>query len=69
MIAPLSSLLLALAGLGCAFPTASKLAVAALNQAAFEEAHKKDTTATRAFSSIEIKVRLAYKYPHVMTNL
>jgi hypothetical protein len=60
MIAPLSALLLGVAGLTCALPTAEKRTVTALNQAAFAEAQKKDTTATFAFSAIEIKVRFAY---------
>lgn len=50
----ISSLTMALPGLGLEVRT-----VAALNTAAFEEAQQRDSTATRAFSSTTIKVPLA----------
>lgn len=41
-----------------ASPTVRKRVVASLDQAAFEEAQRRDDTATRAFSSVPITVRL-----------
>lgn len=56
MIVPLSAILLSAATLTSAFPV-ERRAVDALNEEAFAEAHPRDDTATRAFSSTEIKVR------------
>lgn len=51
------SFLLAAISLTSASPTpVVRRAVQELNQAAFEEAHQRDDTATRAFSDTEIKV-------------
>jgi len=47
---------LLLASLAYATPVIEVRTVTSLNQAAFEEAQQRDNTATRAFSSIEIKV-------------
>lgn len=54
MIVPLYALLGA-AGLTSALPGLVKQAVTALNQPAFAEAQQRDGSATRAFSSIQIK--------------
>jgi hypothetical protein len=56
MIAPISIVLLAAAALTSASPARVRRAVQELNQAAFEEAHQRDQTATRAFSDTAIKV-------------
>ena len=56
MIAPLSALLLGAAALTSAAPVVEKRVVTALNQQAFAEAQQRDNTATRALSSVEIKV-------------
>jgi hypothetical protein len=56
MISPILTLLLGTASLVAAHPVAEKRAVTQLNQAAFEEAQQRDDTATRAFSSVPIKV-------------
>lgn len=55
---PIPVLLFGLAALTSALPHhhLSKRVVDSLNQAAFEEAHQRDPTATRAFSAVEIKV-------------
>jgi hypothetical protein len=56
MIAQISALLLGVAAFTTALPTsAEKRSVPALNQPAFQEAQQRDATATRAFSSVEIK--------------
>jgi hypothetical protein len=63
MIACVSALVLAAAALTSALPTndptllngLQSRGVTSLNQGAFEEAQQRDATATRAFSSIEIK--------------
>lgn len=55
MIASLPALLLG-AAIASALPVAEKRTVTSLNEAAFEEAQQRDDTATRAFSSIPIKV-------------
>ncbi|KAJ7588162.1 hypothetical protein C8J56DRAFT_66401 [Mycena floridula] len=54
MIAPLSFVLLGSAALGVAVPLTSRT-VTSLDQAAFAEAQQRDNTATRAFSSTQIK--------------
>jgi len=51
------SILLCTAALAFASPFVEVRTVASLNQAAFEQAQQRDNTATRAFSSTEIKVR------------
>lgn len=56
MIAPLSALLFGAATLASAIPVIERRVVQELNQAAFAEAQQRDDTATRAFSSTEIKV-------------
>lgn len=56
MIAHLSALLLGAAAFGSALPVVENRSVTSLNEGAFEQAHQRDNTATRAFSSIEIKV-------------
>jgi hypothetical protein len=56
MIAQFSALLLGAATLTSALPAVEKRTVPSLNQAAFKEAQQRDNTATRAFSSVEIKV-------------
>lgn len=56
MIASLYALLFGTATLTSAIPVVERRAVQALNQAAFAEAQQRDDTATRAFSSTEIKV-------------
>lgn len=53
------TLLLATLALTSASPLEVRT-VASLDQAAFEEAQQRDATATRAFSSTEIKVTLLY---------
>jgi hypothetical protein len=60
MIASLSALLLGAASIASTLPVVEKRTVTALNQAAFEEAQQRDDTATRAFSSIPIKVRSSF---------
>jgi hypothetical protein len=58
MIAQISAFFLGVATFTAALPaSAEKRAVPALNQPAFQEAQQQDATATRAFSSVEIKVR------------
>lgn len=54
MLAPLSALLFG--ALTLASPVVQVRTVSSLNTAAFEEAQQRDDTATRAFSSTEIKV-------------
>ena len=49
-------LLLLTATLVASLPIFQERTVTSLNQAAFEEAQQRDDTATRAFSSIPIKV-------------
>lgn len=70
MIAPLSALLVGVVAVTYALPIVEveKRVVQALNQAAFAEAQQRDATATRAFSSVEIKVRcsVARKW-HLLT--
>ena len=58
MIVPLSTLVLsAVAGSYAApYPFLRPRNVTSLNQQAFEEAQQRDDTATRAFSSVPIKV-------------
>ena len=56
MIVSLLSILFAAAALTSASPTVVRRAVQQLDQAAFEEAHVRDDTATRAFSDTAIKV-------------
>lgn len=56
MISPILTFLLGTASLVAANPVTDKRAVTQLNQAAFEEAQQRDNTATRAFSSVPIKV-------------
>jgi hypothetical protein len=58
MIVPLSALVLsAVAGsYAVPHPLLSPRNVTSLNQQAFEEAQQRDDTATRAFSSVPIKV-------------
>ena len=57
MITQISALLLGAVALTSALPaTVEKRVVTQLNQAAFQEAQQRDATATRAFSSVEIKV-------------
>ena len=56
MISPIYTLLLGSASLVAAYPVIEKRVVTALDQAAFEEAQQRDDTATRAFSSVPIKV-------------
>jgi len=60
MFASLSALLFASSVL--AVPLIEQRAVQKLDQAAFDEAQQRDASATRAFSSTEIKVR---KHPHL----
>ncbi|KAL9625931.1 MAG: hypothetical protein Q9164_007982, partial [Protoblastenia rupestris] len=55
MIVPLSTILLAAAAFTSASPAVVRRAVQQLDQAAFEEAHVRDDTATRAFSDTAIK--------------
>lgn len=57
MVATLPAFLLAAATLVSAFPANDRRVVQQLDQAAFEEAHPRDDGATRAFSSVQIKVR------------
>ena len=61
MVSTLSSLL-ALAALAGATPLRSRV-VDSLNEAATEEAHQRDDGATRAFSGVEIKVRIPQRVP------
>lgn len=56
MITQISALLVGAATLTSAIPVVERRAVQELNQAAFAEAQQRDDTATRAFSSTEIKV-------------
>ena len=56
-IRTISSLLFGASALVASLPVSEKRTVAALNQAAFQEAQQRDATATRAFSSVAIKVR------------
>lgn len=56
MITQISALLCGAATLTSAIPVVERRAVQELNQAAFAEAQQRDDTATRAFSSTEIKV-------------
>ncbi len=56
MLAPFGLLLTSVA-LSIASPLQVRV-VTELNEAAFEEAQRRDDTATRAFSGTEIKVRL-----------
>jgi hypothetical protein len=57
MLAKISVLLLGASTLTAALPAGIEVrTVAALNQAAFQEAQQRDATATRAFSSVAIKV-------------
>lgn len=56
MVALLYAALLGGASLIAGLPVAEKRTVTALDQAAFEEAQQRDDTATRAFSSVPIKV-------------
>lgn len=57
MLVPLISGLLAAAAITTALPgTIQQRTVTSLDQAAFDEAHTRDDTATRAFSSVPIKV-------------
>jgi hypothetical protein len=58
MIAPLYAILLGAAGLVSGLPTVDKRTVTSLNEAAFEQAQQRDDTATRAFSAVQIKVRI-----------
>jgi len=62
-----TSLLLASVALSFASPLEVRT-VAALNTAAFEEAQQRDNTATRAFSSVEIKVRSPIPYLYGITD-
>ncbi|KAI9839108.1 MAG: hypothetical protein M1838_004393 [Thelocarpon superellum] len=55
MLVTISTILLASVAITSARPHFSKRDVTSLNQAAFAEAHPRDNTATRAFSSIPIK--------------
>lgn len=69
MIALLSILLLATATLTSTSPTIIRRAVQQLNQAATDEAHKRDGTATRAFSDTAIKVCIdADGLHYILTN-
>ncbi|KAK7988814.1 hypothetical protein PG989_009129 [Apiospora arundinis] len=55
MVAKYSAAFAVMSTLVAAGPVSSPRAVTELNQAAFEEAHKRDDTATRAFSNTAIK--------------
>ena len=57
MASRMLTLVLAAASFIDALPVAEKRAVTTLDQVAFEEAQRRDDTATRAFSSVPIKVR------------
>jgi hypothetical protein len=59
MIAAFSIFLLGTTVWGSTIPLAEKRTVPALNQQAFAEAQQRDSTAMRAFSSIEIKVSIS----------
>lgn len=56
MVSSIYAFILGTASLVTALPVAEKRTVASLDQAAFAEAQQRDDTATRAFSSIPIKV-------------
>lgn len=58
MVATLLSFLLAAATFVSAFPAVERRTVQQLDQAASDEAHPRDNSATRAFSSTQIKVGL-----------
>lgn len=57
MVATFSAFVLAAVTLASALPVIEKRVVQQLDQAAFAEAHPRDDGATRAFSSVQIKVR------------
>ena len=67
MLVTLSTFLIYATTFAVATPTAVRRAVASLNAAAFAEAQQRDETATRAFSSTEIKVYSAQICFYVMT--
>ncbi len=56
MLGSLVPLLLGATTFVSAYPTVQRRNVTELDQTAFEQAQRRDNTATRAFSSIEIKV-------------
>lgn len=55
MIFSLCTVLACLSALAAAGPTRFRRAVTELDQEAFEEAHRRDGTATRAFSNVRIR--------------
>ena len=57
MVATFFAFILAAVTLASALPTIDRRTVQQLDQAAFAEAHPRDNGATRAFSSVQIKVR------------